>query len=432
MSGTAPASREPFSTRAVLALVLLGALLFVALLWSLGVGGASGATNDGGNHAGGKGLNGYAALAGYLEKRGYAVRRSQAEAALDDSGVLVLTPPAQADGAELARIVAARRYIGATLVVTPKWQAVPVPATIPGAQDGWVEIVGVAPPVWRGFLDELEVAIAPLGGQARWSDGIRTGRLPAPQRVLSGKGSRLVPLVVTADGSRVLAGYMADGGFYPSLDGRALVRAPEGDNENLYPVVVVFEPDLLDNYGFADPANARMAEGLFGALSGGVAGRTVIFDLTLNGLGRSANLLTLAFTPPFLAATLCLLIAAIAVGWRAFLRFGPPRAGVPAIPFGKGALVRNAAGLIRRSRRHHLIAAPYAAAVRGRLQRELALPRVADAAQAEAAIDRALAARDPNAVPFSITAARLRAARKPHELLKAARELHQLERMLKR
>ena len=157
----------------------------------------------------------------------------------------------------------------------------------------------------------------------------------------------------------------------------------------------------------------------------------VSFDLTLNGFARSANLLTLAFTPPFLAATLCLLIAALAVGWRAFLRFGPARQGTRAIAFGKRALIANAAGLIRRTRRLHLVAAPYADHARERLAKALALPRLADVAATEAAIDRALAARAGNSAPFSQIAARLRAARRPHDILEAAQDLHSLERTLK-
>ena len=125
-------------------------------------------------------------------------------------------------------------------------------------------------------------------------------------------------------------------------------------------------------------------------------------------------------------------MAALAVGWRAFLRFGPPRTGSRAIAFGKRALVANAAGLIRRTGRLHLVAPPYADHARDRIVRALALPRMADAAAAEAAIDRAVAARMPGATPFSITAARLRAARRPHDMVQAAKDLHALERMLTR
>ena len=51
---------------------------------------------------------------------------------------------------------------------------------------------------------------------------------------------------------RMLAGYLHDGGYYPNLEALAL-SAPvaEGEDDGLYPLVVVFEPDLLNNYGMA-------------------------------------------------------------------------------------------------------------------------------------------------------------------------------------
>jgi hypothetical protein len=254
-----------------------------------------------------------------------------------------------------------------------------------------------------------------------------------PAQVQSGKGKRLVPLVVGQDDGRILAAYVDDGGSYPALEQLANRPVAQGNVENnaegLYPIVLVFEPDLLDNYGMARFANAELAEKLVHAAAGG-ADQTVSFDLTLNGFTRTPNLLTLAFTPPFFAATLCLLLAALAVGWRAALRFGPPREVVRAIAFGKRALVANAAGLIRRSRRLHLIATPYATRARERLARALALPRLADSDATEAAIDRALVARASDATPFSVTAQRLRSAHSRHDIVKAAQDLHALERTL--
>ena len=88
------------------------------------------------------------------------------------------------------------------------------------------------------------------------------------------------------------------------------------------------------------------------------------------------------------------------------------------------------AALVRRTRRLHLIGAPYADAARERLARALALPARLDPVAVEAAIDRALAARVPGATPFSAAAAALRAARRPHDLLRAARTIHSLERTL--
>jgi hypothetical protein len=345
---------------------------------------------------------------------------------------LVLTPPPFADGEELEKIVSARRAIGPTLIITPKWTAAPAMTGTPGAKKGWVSLLGTQSPQWKGFLDDVGVRIAPAPG-GQWLGGGIAGKLPDAKAVQSGSGPRVTPLVQSRGDGRILAGFVDEwesGG--PAS--RGLEPGSLGANcedSCVYPIVLVFEPDLLDNYGMADAANARLAEALIRAIDD-QPGRSINFDLTLNGHVRSKNLLTLAFTPPFLAATLCLLIAAIAAGWRAFLRFGPPIRGARAIAFGKRALVANTAGLIRRTRRGHLVAAPYANAARERIARMLALPRMADAAATDAAIDRALAGRHPDATPFSITAARLAAARRPHELLKAAQDLHALERKLHR
>lgn len=419
---TAPAN--PFSLRTVLALVLFGAAAFIALLWMMGMGASP--ANNGGSHGGGKGLNGYAAFAQLLDKRGYKVSLSRSAATLDDPGLLVLTPPQNAKGAEIEKIVARRRYVGPTLVIAPKWTAGPAGTN---GKKGWVQLVGTAAPRWEGFLDEVSVSIGP--GGKRWSTLDGSGELPVPATVETGAGRGLEPLVMDQNGG-LLAAYLQDDGYYPALEDISLEKVwPAGEDDDRYPLILVFEPDLLNNYGMARKENARLAESLVTAALDGEP-RAVVFDVTLNGLGRSTNLLTLAFTPPYLAATLCLLLAAVAVGWRAFLRFGPPLAATRAIAFGKRPLVANAAGLIRRTRRLHLVTRPYADHLRERIARSLGLPRAASPEAAEAAIDQAIALRLPDSPSFSALAARLRAERRPHAILRAAQALHSLERTLRR
>jgi hypothetical protein len=426
-------SGNPFTLRSALFLVLGGAVLFVALLWMIGAGLGGGSANDGGGHGAGRGLNGYAGLARLVEARGAAVRLSRSGKAAGEPGLLVLTPPAYADGAEIDRLVEQHRQAGPTMVVTPKWQAAPLPASVrpEGAKEGWVQIVGTAPPRWEGFLDDVGVALGPMRGGARWQAQGFGGLLPAPEQTLSGSGPRLVPLVAGADGA-ILAAYLADGGHYPQLAAMALER-PEATvaGQQRWPLILVFEPDLVDNYGLAREENARLALALVDAAIGGQA-MPVVFDLTLNGHARTANLLTLAFTPPFLAATLCLLLAAVVIGWRAFVRFGPPRRAGRAIAFGKRALVANSAGFLRRTRRLHLVTLPYADRARAATIRALGLARQPSVEAAERAIDRALVARAPDAPPFSAIAARLRSARSVTQAVTAARELHALERKLTR
>jgi hypothetical protein len=254
---------------------------------------------------------------------------------------------------------------------------------------------------------------------------------------MSGAGPRLLPLVTGAGGA-IHAAYLNDGTFSALAamsPGSPVATAGEFADEDYdeddgaaYPLVIVFEPDLLDNYGMASLPSAQLAEALVRATAGDAG--EVTFDLTLNGLERQASLLTLAFSPPFLAATLCLLLAAGAVGWRAFLRFGPPHAPGRAIAFGKRALVANAAGLIVRSRRYHLLGQPLADAARQRLARAFALPRDRDAATELEALDRAAELAGAGTQAFSQISARLAQARNQRDLVKAAAELHALERTL--
>lgn len=428
-------SDNPFSPRAVLALVLGGALLFLAILWMIGSDIGGDRNNDGGAHVSGKGLTGYAALAQLLEARGIEVNRSRSRAGLRTTALLVLTPTHNANPAAIDQIIAARRAIGPTLVIVPKWFTLPIKPSkaFPDAKPGWVMPLGANAPEWVNKATALgspALMVKKDGtAAARLWTGLGQSELPAPDKpVQLLGGDDLVALVRNGSGD-MLAAYLDDGDYAELAYAAGVGSSDYAEEENRFPVTIVAEPDLLNNYGMADRRRAALALDLIRVASNG-EDLPIDFDLTLPGHGTGKNLLTLAVTPPFLAATLCLLLAALVIGWRAFARFGPPRVTARAIAFGKTALVSNAAGLLRRARRLHLLGGPYADAARDRLAKALALPARLDATGAEAAIDRALLARDASATPFSTAAATLRAARKPRELISAARNLHSLERTL--
>ncbi len=440
-------STAAMSVRTGLALVAVGAMLFLALLWMIGTGYGFDNSNDGGSHAGGKGLNGLAGLVRLAEADGWETVLARDDTALDQPGLLVLTPEAGASGKEIARIVSRHRRIGPVMVISPKWLAERLPRQIPGAKEGWVTLVGVQPPHWPGFLDRVNVGIfhGANASPLHWQAAGLSGRMPDASVIEAGSGTDdsgqpLIPLVRAGSNSanarsNPLAAYVATARPTPPLDRLALdgagskVGAPPSTE---YPLVLVFEPDLLDNYGMADPANAALAIRLLDAAGQGVP-RQVTFDLTLNGLGHAPNLLTLAFTPPYLAATLCLILTAIAAGWRSFCRFGAARTRTRELAFGKLPLVTNSGALILRARRLHLLGPPYVTATRERIARALALSH-ADTAQTEAAIDRALAARASAAEKpprgFAEAAQNLHHARGQTAIVEAARALHDLERML--
>lgn len=435
MSGPPNAHASPFTTRTTLAVVAVGAAAFLLFLYALGAGWDGGNERNGGAHAAANGLNGFAGLVRLLEGQGHEVSLSRTPARLEDEALLVITPPLNADGEEIARIIEARRYHGPTLLILPKWFAAPA-KSVPGleAPAGWVMLGGAAAPGWLEGIESLAKAEAEIAERKRWKGMGLAGALPAPKNGLAlGSASlwtddraSVVPLVADDEGD-LLAGYLNDDGLYPVLDEASGYSASDQPDEKLWPVVIVVEPDLMNNYGMADRARAELAHAIIDATLDD-HDLPVVFDLTLPGLGRNKNLLTLAFEPPFLAATLCLLLAALVIAWRAFRRFGPPVAEAPALALGKRQLARNSAGLVERARRLHLLGPPYAALVGARLAAALGIREAAPAAR-EAAIARALAARGLPA-DFPERAEALRRARRPHDLLRAAGALTTIERTL--
>ncbi|MBL7325242.1 hypothetical protein INQ16_26855, partial [Escherichia coli] len=128
------------------------------------------------------------------------------------------------------------------------------------------------------------------------------------------------------------------------------------------PTLIVADPDLLDNQGLKTLAGAERAMQLLDWGDDGQRGIAV--DLTLHGFGSNPNLLKLAFEPPFLPLTLCLLVAALLAGWHALLRFGPALPEARGVAFGKRAIAENGAALLRLAGRRHRTGDRYAALIR--------------------------------------------------------------------
>ena len=435
MNDAVARSQTPFRPGAVLALVIVGTAAFVLILYALATGLDGRDERDGGVHGASNGLAGMAALVALLEAEGHEVTLSRNPAALEDEVLLVLTPPALVDGEEVARIIAERRYVGPTLLILPKWIAAPLPDDPRiEAEDGWVQLVEPLSPEWLGQIEQLEDVSLVTGTTRGWQGLDMKGRLPEPEQVQAAQGEdvrNLYPLITDTEDD-ILAGWRYDGGYYPVLaeasGERFFDEVPAEADEDAWPLVIVFEPDLVNNYGLADRTRARAALALVAvALKGDDL--PIVFDLTLPGLGQSRNLLTLAFAPPFLAATLALLAAALTIGWRAFLRFGAPRAELPGLAFGKTQLAVNGAGIIERVGRFHLLGAPYAELLGERIASRLGAGG-RDRSVREAAIARALEARGEDPQTFASANAAARGARTRGDLLRGAEQLSQIERKI--
>lgn len=406
-----------FRPKTVALLLLVGVGAFLLLLLAIGQGWTGNNDRNGGEHAASNGLTGFAGLVQMLEATGHNVSLSRTEANYDDYGLLVLTPPHGADADELDDILDERRYVGPTLLILPKWWASRIPpGTDVEVEDGWVFLGDVSAPRWLSELPLADGGVLAVGETQQWYGYEASGKLPAHKKTQALTDSDtqvpdLDPLVTDSEGDILVGNY------------------ENYDDEDAWPVVVVFEPDLINNYGMADRDRAALAMEIVASALYYDPEADIIFDLTLSGLGKSDNLLTLAFRPPFLAATLCLLLVALIVAWRGFHRFGPPLAEAPAVVMGKRQLARNSAALVARVRRWHLLKQPYEDLIGRRLAAHFGIA-AADRDAREQAIDNALAARGLGEGRFADLASNLRAASQPRDILRAASALRKFERTL--
>ena len=424
--GQGAAGPGPFSARTVIFVVLTGFAAFFGLLYALGQGGAFQPSNNGQAHGASYSLVGYKALAQMIAKSGTEVRYARSPAGQDDPGLLVVTPGYSADPAELAKLVAKRKYTGPTLIIMSKW----LTQDKKGLKPGWTSVIG------PGMGDARDLSLLVPGAElAIVQDGASkprlvspfAERLPAPRHLTSISGGRLVPVVRDATSNGIIVTLLDNGGYYPEFLGDDTPKPADAGDYDIYPVVIVADPDLFDNMGLADKATARHALALIDTMHYDDSPAT--FDLVMAGLGSSDNLLSLAFRPPFLSATLCLIAAALAAIWMAFNRFGPPAHAARALDYGKTALVRGSAGFVARVKREYLLAAPYAALVRAQAAAAAGIPATLSAEDTEQQLDRIGSYRGHS---FSALADHLRAATSPADIAARAAALYEWKKEMTR
>ena len=451
----------PFSRSGVLALVVVGLGVLLAILYFIAIGDTGPRNEQNGRaHALSNGLNGYSALVELIKADGMNVTVSRNQGKLETDSLLILTPPPFTDPDELEAIIERRDYTGPTLVILPKWGALQpnsffqIETEEEDVRDGWVLLDDMSIPEWA----KAEEGVLALGLKRGGMPGVTADGFSISEQIFEGAdpaGDGDESLDLRAEllsnpqsfGTKFpldsLSGKLPTSiGYYAEPDisreplivdqaGRMIAFSYEGPNyyddvEERYSddyaasnwVVFVVEPDLMNNWGLADEERAKAALSLVRNM-GWQDYDGVVFDVTMNGLGGTVNLLTLAFQPPFLAATICLILAMVIIGWRASMRFGPAIVAARETAFGKARLVTNGADLIVRAGRLGLLAEPYIALSARRLASSLGVPK-----PEPEAIDAALALRAPDEPSFSMRAEELRAAVKPTDILRAARALN--------
>ncbi len=222
-----------------------------------------------------------------------------------------------------------------TFIVLPKWRVIETKE-----HAGWVRIPeGVSSPIFNELV--LSAGVARLlervsVRQVKKDDGtfvydlasneISMPDLPAAKirHLQSLEGGVVVP-IIRANGKVIL-------GRLPGTK-----------------TYILSEPDILNTMGISQKSRALYARDVLTGmqeLSGANKGQ-LTFDLHIHGFGRTQNLIKTLLSPPFLAATLCLLAAGVLVAWQAFARFGDPVPEERDYALGKYTLADNGARFIR-------------------------------------------------------------------------------------
>ena len=232
--GNAEASDGPFKRGAMLLIVTIGTLAFIAMLVLGAYAPDLRSGRNGGSHALSNAATGYSGLVRLAQETGRNPRIVRSKAELKTEDLVVITP--EHGWTDLSEILA-QRGPRATLIVLPKWETVP-----DKARPGWVRVPGLLPPIDPGrtlapsyLLDVTRTKSRHERLVTVQSPGAAEMQFFAPAVVQTISNPKLKPLVTDSSGRILLA---------------------QVENNPLY---LLADPDLIDNHGMADERQARAA-----------------------------------------------------------------------------------------------------------------------------------------------------------------------------
>jgi hypothetical protein len=345
--------RDSFNGRTIFIIIAAGVLAFMGFIVLSAFAPQMDGRSNGGAHAMSVSGNGYKAIAELTERSGLGgdVLRKKEDAGW--SSLLVITPDEKSSSEDIWAQIEAHQGKGKVLIVPEKWSVRPLPS-----RRGWVQ---------KNFASVMQYVVPEeeLGVDLKWEE--RTSTAERMARDESDIEPYDIPVPTTS--------FAVEG-----ADLNSVIAHPGGGNLVAYidtspGVYILADADLLNNQAMDDPKKAEAAVRLLTSIVNYDNLREVQFDVTLNGLGEDdRSLLRMAFTPPFLAITLCLIAAAIFAGWQSVIRYGPQWRSIRAVALGKSALVGNAAELMRQAGKEHHGAGIYARNMRDTVASALSAP----------------------------------------------------------
>ena len=352
-----PAASALFSPSTIFLMVIIGVFSFSAFFVLSGFSDKFKSGNNGAAHVLSKSAIGYSGLLHLLKQNGHEVGISRASELSfeDDYSLRILSPTLGFYSEDLEDI----NFGTATLIILPKWNTRKDPK-----HKGWVRKRNTPYPDTYD-TDAIELLLAPVIE----SIGIHRSKAATekvsilPTLTFSNKAMHFYNFeklqTIEIDNNKTLRPIIITNA------GPLLVKVID---EGIY---ILSDPDFLNTHGLAKPDAPEFAHALLTMLQAETETSGFVFDLSLHGFSRSQNFIKLALTPPFLAATLCLLAMLMLIAWQAFMRFGAPIKSGREIALGKLSLIYNAANFIKLAGRDYKMAPDYA-----KLTKKLAAERL--------------------------------------------------------
>jgi len=333
-----------FNPRTLLLLIILGVFSFGAYFTLSGFSGDLKSGNNGGAHALSKSAIGYGGLLHLLKQNNENVNLSRSYVLRDDkrNQVRIISLTSGWFSNDIDELV----LDTPTLIILPKWRTRKHPK-----QSGWVQKLNT-PNNDTVNLERIEKLLDAVVGEVviKRSDA-QSEKLTIPPSSWLGTDEDInfynYEQIQTISGNDLVSVIVSDKGTILALE-------PDSD------VYILSDPGFLNTHGLANPDRAEFAYTVLQTLKEQTNADGFVFDLSLHGFVRSQNLIKLALTPPFLAATLCLLAMGLLIAWQAVVRFGDPIKTDGKIAMGKLSLIINAAGFIKLAGREYKMAPDYA------------------------------------------------------------------------
>lgn len=398
----ARAGNSLLSPRMAIGLVVVSALSALAFLALSAYAPDLRSETSGGNSVLSKSAVGFAGLRLLLQSADVDVTIGRETPSDDDpSSLVVLTPEMGTNPKDIVPLSAP----GPRLIILPKWIVTPDPI-----HNGWVTRLG--------SFDSGQIAalLAPIAKGAKIEQRGGTAKTP-----LKAQFPRFAPDAAVGPVSVDTLQTISGPGLEPDVvddHGKAVLVQIKGSQ-----TYILAEPDLLNNLGLADTGRARIGVAILQGMR--VGDGPVTLDVTLNGFRRSPDILRTVFSPPFLSATLCAILAAAFLAYHAMNRFGSPERPDRVFAFGKRALADNTAAVIRMMKREPAMAPRYAQAA---LHQAAGFFGVSREKSADPSVIRALEVRNKVSTGFAELNAEATGVRDTGALMRVAEKIYRWRR----